>query len=106
MIARVWKAWARPAEAQAYVRLFSETIIRALRDVQGFQRAEVFTRPAGDDEVEIMTMVHFADMNAIRAFAGDQPQVANVSAAARDLLIRFDREVVHLESAFVGVGTP
>jgi antibiotic biosynthesis monooxygenase (ABM) superfamily enzyme len=104
MIARVWRGWTAPRDADRYERLLRTEILPDIADRsgEGFRGAEVFRRPDGD-EVAFMTILRFTSMDAVRRFAGKDPRVAHVPAAARSLLSRFEDEVEHYE-ALVGDG--
>ncbi|MDP9423698.1 MAG: acyl-CoA dehydrogenase [Pseudomonadota bacterium] len=47
-----------------------------------------------------MIITHFESMEAIRAFAGDDVELAHVAPEARALLTRWDERVAHYEVAF------
>lgn len=98
MIARVWHGWARPAQADAYERYFRETLTPELRSIPGFQGAHLLRR-ADAGEVELATITWFESMDAVRRFAGDDPERAVVSDHARGLLTRYERTVRHFEVA-------
>ena len=94
MILRVWNAWTDAARAERYVELFRTSVGPHLCELPGFQRAKVATRPDGE-LVMITTILDFDDLASIEAFAGTDLERANVSDAARELLVRFDERVQH-----------
>lgn len=98
MIARVWRGWTAPEDADRYERLLRTEILPdiASQSGEGFRGAEVYRRPAGD-EVAFMTILRFVSMEAVREFVGDDPQDAHVPPSARSLLRRFEDEVAHYE---------
>lgn len=97
MMARIWRGWARAADADRYETLFRDEVLPAVtRGVSGYRRTELLRRSVGD-EVEFTTIFYFDSMEAIRAFAGDPMDRAVVPAAVQDLLIRFDETVTHHE---------
>jgi heme-degrading monooxygenase HmoA len=49
------------------------------------------------DEVEFLVLTLWESMEAIRAFAGDQPERAVVEPEARAALVRFETTVAHYE---------
>lgn len=104
MIVRVWRGWTPPNNADRYERLLRTEILPdiANQSGDGFEGAEVFRRSDGD-EVAFMTILRFASMDAVRQFAGKDPRVAHVPAAARSLLSRFEDEVEHYEVVGGGV---
>jgi hypothetical protein len=49
------------------------------------------------DTVEFVTLMWFESMESVRAFAGDDPEVAVVLPGAEALLARFDARSEHYE---------
>lgn len=98
MIARVWRGWATPANADAYEALLRTEIFRGIaeRAIPGYLGIELFRREAGG-EVEFMTLMRFASLEAVRSFAGDPYETAVVPPRARELLARFDTQSAHYE---------
>jgi antibiotic biosynthesis monooxygenase (ABM) superfamily enzyme len=98
MIARVWRGWTAPEDADRYERLLRTQILPdiAAESGDGFRGAEVFRRP-DVDEVAFLTILRFASMDAVRHLTGEEVRSAHVPAAARSLLIRFEDEVQHYE---------
>ena len=96
MIARRWSCRARPENAEGYVNHFQESVLPALRRIDGHRGAHVLKRILGD-ESEILVMTLWESMDAIRAFAGEDPNVAVVEDEAKVFLSRFDSRVEHYE---------
>jgi heme-degrading monooxygenase HmoA len=96
MIGRFWRGWATAEHAQAYEELFRTSILPGLQRIDGFAGAYVLRRDA-EGEVELMTITLFESFDAIRAFAGNEPALAHVTAEARQLLSRFEHTVIHYE---------
>jgi heme-degrading monooxygenase HmoA len=96
MIGRFWKGWATPQDAQAYEELFRTSILPELQRIDGFVGAYVLRKDAGE-EIELMTLTLFESLQAIRAFAGNEPSLAHVTPEAMRLLSRFERTVTHYE---------
>ena len=98
MICRIWHGWTSPADADAYERLLRSEIFQgiAARDIPGYQGIELLRRPAADT-VEFVTLMWFDSIDAVRAFAGADYEIAVVPAAARALLQRFDARSAHYE---------
>jgi heme-degrading monooxygenase HmoA len=98
MIARLWHGWTTPENADAYENLLKTQIFPGIlaRNIAGFQKIELLRRAAGD-EVEFITLMYFSSLEAIRAFAGEDHEVAVVPQAARAVLSRFDASSVHYE---------
>jgi antibiotic biosynthesis monooxygenase (ABM) superfamily enzyme len=101
MITRLWRGWTATENAGAYERFLLEELFPAMRDIAGFQGADVLRR-VGDDEVAFVTLTRFASLEAIRAFAGDDPEVPVLEPRALALLSRYDDRAQHFEtSSFV-----
>ena len=98
MICRIWYGWTSRANADAYERLLRSEIFRGIADraLPGYHGIELLRRSGGDLE-EFVTMMWFDSLDAVRAFAGDDYEVAVVPAAARALLDHFDARSAHYE---------
>ena len=98
MICRIWYGWTSRANADAYERLQRSEIFRgiAYRALPGYHGIELLRRSGGDLE-EFVTMMWFDSLDAVRAFAAEDYEVAVVPAAARALLDHFDARSAHYE---------
>ena len=96
MIARVWHGWTSPGDADAYEALLRSEILPGIHRVDGYRGASLLRRTAGS-EVEFVTITLFDSLDAVRAFAGEDFEVAVVPAAARALLARFDERSAHYD---------
>ena len=98
MIARVWRGWASSRTADDYQRHYETDVAAHLHAVPGFVSARLLRRPDGD-LVEFTSTTIFTDLDAIRAFAGADPEAAVLQDAARRALVRWDERVSHHEVA-------
>ena len=98
MIARVWRGWTTPENADVYERLLETEIFPGIeaKRVAGFRGIRLLRR-ALDFEVEFMTIMEFDDLDAVREFAGPDYETAYVPRAAREVLSRFDLASAHYE---------
>lgn len=96
MVCRIWHGWTTPENADAYERLLKTEIFRDIvsRRIEGFQGIDLLRRDAGG-EIEFVTIMWFDSMDAVKAFAGADHEVAVVPPAARALLARFDARSAH-----------
>jgi heme-degrading monooxygenase HmoA len=99
VIARVWRGWTTPENADPYQELLGTTVLPGIDRVRGFRGAELLRRAVGD-EVEFMTVTRFDSLDAVREFAGDDYEQAVISDEAHRLLSRFDERVALYEIAF------
>ncbi len=98
MIARVWSAQTTPAQAPAYVAHLREQVLPALHAIEGFAGVLLLERAVAKG-VEIEVITFWQSLDAVRGFAGDDPDGAVVAEEAAMLLTRFDRRVRHYEVA-------
>ena len=98
MISRIWHGWTLPENADAYEALLNSEIFRGIRSRQiaGYWGIHLFRRDLGE-EVEFVTLMWFDSLEAVRAFAGEDYEVAVVPPKARALLSRFDARSQHYE---------
>ena len=85
---------ASTAGAQAYVAFFEATLLPELRAIEGFRRALVLRREAGE-HVAITVLTFWASMEAVARFAGPSIDRAVVEPEARAALLSFDERVEH-----------
>lgn len=98
MIARIWRGWTAAENADRYEEILLHTVIPGIvaKQVAGFRDIRVLRRDA-EGEVEFQTIMTFDSLEAVRAFAGDEYEVAYVPAVARAVLARFDVTSAHFE---------
>ncbi|MFL5494984.1 MAG: antibiotic biosynthesis monooxygenase family protein [Gemmatimonadales bacterium] len=96
MIVRAWRGYASSATAEAYPRHLLERVRPKLERLAGFRGLSLLRRPSGT-EIEFLVLTHWESMDAIRAFAGDDPERAVVEPEARAALVRFDDRVTHYD---------
>jgi len=98
VICRLWRGWATPDNADAYERIVRGAVIPGIeaRAIPGFRHIDLMRRELGD-EVEFQTLMWFDDLEAIRAFVGEDYAVSHVPVAARAVLTRFDKRAAHYE---------
>jgi antibiotic biosynthesis monooxygenase (ABM) superfamily enzyme len=98
MIGRIWHGWTTPENADAYESLLRHEIFLGIQDRQiaGFRGIQLLRRNL-KTEVEFVTMMCFDSIEAIRAFAGEDYEIAVVPPQARALLSRFDERSQHYE---------
>ena len=76
MIARQWRGWVRSADTDDYVRYIDETGMAAYAATHGNMGAYMLTRDLGNGRTEVVTLSFWASMDAVRAFAGQDPERA------------------------------
>lgn len=103
MIARVWYAWTKPEQGDAYERFLRDDIFPAIRsrNYGGLRGLDLLRRSAGS-EIEFVTIIWFESLDNVRAFAGPNYERAVVADEDRRLLSRFSENVQHFD---VSAGT-
>jgi heme-degrading monooxygenase HmoA len=105
MIARMWRGSAIRERADDYVKHLQQSVVPELRQIDGFKGIYLLRRDSSDD-VEFVVLTFWESMEAIRKFAGENPEVAVVAPAARTLFREYDAKVKHFEIALNLEGTP
>jgi heme-degrading monooxygenase HmoA len=96
MIVRGWQAKATRDNAPRYRSHLEGAVFPQLKQLDGFQGAELLEATDGED-VEILVLTRWRDMDAVRSFAGDEPDLAVVEPAAQAVLSRYAERVRHFE---------
>lgn len=98
MISRIWHGYTTPENADRYQAIVTGEVIPGIMAMQipGFEKIELYRRPMGE-EVEFITVMWFSDLDAIKAFVGEDHEVAHVPQRAREVLARFDDRSQHYE---------
>ena len=95
MIARLWRGAAGDdAAAAAYLRHVERNVVPQLAAIAGYRDVKVLRR-----EREFVVITFWESMDAVRRFAGDDPERAVVEPEARAVLAEFDDFVRHYEVA-------
>jgi heme-degrading monooxygenase HmoA len=96
VIVRVWRGEATPGDAERYALHATTRVFPALARIAG-QRGAYLLRREADGRVEFLVLTFWDSMEAVRAFAGADPDRAVVEPEARAALSSFDEFVRHFE---------
>lgn len=99
MIIRRWRGAVARADGDAYAAYVEETGIAAYAATPGNRGAWLLRRDVGDDLVEIVTLSQWDSMEAIRAFAGEEPERAVFYPEDDRWLVERDEGVTHHDVA-------
>jgi heme-degrading monooxygenase HmoA len=94
VIARIWRGCVRVADGDAYEAYMREVALPGYGDVAGNRGGYMLRRPVGDLEEFCMVTV-WESMDAIRAFAGSDPELAVLYSEDERFLVTFDARVAH-----------
>lgn len=98
MIARIWRGRTRTEDAEEYVEYVRKTGVTEQRATPGNRGSMLFTRQL-DGEVEFLVLSLWESMAAVRAFAGERPEVAVYYPEDERFLLELEPEVRHYEVA-------
>ena len=98
MIARIWRGVVRTQDADAYVEYIRDTGLREYATTPGNHGAWMLRRTDGD-RTEVVTFSLWESYEAIRAFAGDDPEAAVFYPEDDRYLLERDDRVAHYEVA-------
>jgi heme-degrading monooxygenase HmoA len=94
VIARIWRGCVRATDADEYEAYMRRVALPGYRDVPGNRGGYMLRRTVGQLEEFCMVTV-WESMDAIRAFAGDDPEVAVFYPADDRFLVTRDDRVAH-----------
>jgi len=95
-VARLGRATTQNADA--YERIVREQVIPGIeaRRIPGFRSIDL-ARGEREHDVEFMTLMWFDSLDAVKAFTGDDYEVAHVPAEAQAVLADFDKRSAHYQ---------
>ena len=96
MVVRAWRGYGAVTAGETYPKHLLQAVRPKLEQLPGFKGLYLLRRQ-GLEEIEFLVLTLWESMDAIRAFAGDQPELAVVEPEARAALVRFDSTVHHYE---------
>jgi heme-degrading monooxygenase HmoA len=96
MILRMWGARSTAGGAADYIRHATTKVFPKIRAIEGY-KGEYLLRRDVKDSVELVVLTLWDSIEAIRQFAGPEPNKALVEPEARAVLTSFDEYVTHFE---------
>jgi heme-degrading monooxygenase HmoA len=96
MIARTWRGWTSAGDADTYVDYLHETGLKEYRETPGNRGAWILRRIEGE-RAEFVTLTFWDDMEAVRRFAGEQPERAVYYPEDERFLVDREDTVSHFE---------
>jgi len=96
VIARTWRGWTRPEDADSYVEYLERTGMREYRETSGNRGAWILRRADGD-RTEFVTLSFWESMDAVRGFAGDDLDRAVFYPEDDRFLVAREETVTHFE---------
>jgi heme-degrading monooxygenase HmoA len=96
MIARMWHGRVPSSKAQAYRQFLNQRAIPDYQSVAGNLSVHILERSEGQI-THFITLTFWKDIEAIKAFAGDDAELAKYYPEDRDFLLEFEPKVIHYE---------
>jgi heme-degrading monooxygenase HmoA len=96
MIARHWRGWTKPENADAYENLLVSKMLPALHNIAGYSGGYVL-RNDGTTESEFVVINFFDSLEAVKKFAGPDYEVAVFEPEAKLLLSRIEQRANHYQ---------
>ncbi len=94
MIARLWRGWTARSDAERYAAILYATGVPAYRAIEGNQGVHVLRRDEGE-RTEFLLVSLWYSMEAVRRFAGPQPEVAVFYPEDEGILVERETRVLH-----------
>ena len=99
MIARTWRGVVHSDRLAEYVDIVERTGMTEYRATPGNLGAQLLTRDLGDGRSEIVTLSWWTDLDVIRAFAGDDIELAKYYPEDDEFLVDRATTVSHFAVA-------
>jgi hypothetical protein len=96
MLARHWRGWTKPKNAEACEELLTTKVLPGLRSTSGYCGGYVLRSDNGE-ESEFVVITFFTSLEAVQRFAGPDYGVPVFEPEARQLLSRIEPVVSHYE---------
>jgi heme-degrading monooxygenase HmoA len=96
MIARVWRGYTRPEDADAYETMLKPELLPGISKVKGYRGSYLLRRVLGQ-ETEFMTIMLWDSVDAIRAVTGPDYETAVIPDERRKYLTRYEQRSAHYE---------
>lgn len=96
MIMRMWHGRVETKKALAYREFVNRRAIPDYQSVPGNISVYILERQEGEI-THFITMTFWTNMDAIKGFAGNDPEIAKYYPEDKDFLLEFEPKVVHYE---------
>ncbi len=96
MIVRMWHGRVESSKAQEYREFLNKRAKPDYEFVGGNISVHILERREGN-VTHFITMTFWTSMEAVKGFAGDDPEVAKYYPEDKDFLLEFEPKVVHYE---------
>lgn len=98
MVARIWHGFTTRENASKYEAMLKPDVLPGLDNIAGYKGAYLLRKDHGP-EVEFITFMLWESLDAIRAVAGENYELAIIPEERRRVLSRWDERAQHYEIA-------
>jgi hypothetical protein len=98
MIMRTWRGAVRPEDVDSYLEHQRDTGVHEYRETSGNLGVLVLRRPRGH-LIEVTTISFWTSMEAVKRFAGEDPELAKFYPGDDELLAEMDSHADHFDVA-------
>jgi heme-degrading monooxygenase HmoA len=95
----MWRGRVRTEKAAEYVEIVERTGMAGYRRTPGNVGAQLLTRDLGDGRTELITISWWSSLDDIKAFAGEDIDVAKYYPEDDEYLVDRDATVAHFQVA-------
>ncbi len=99
MIARIWHGRTRAEKADDYLEYVKRTGIAAYGAVEG-NRGQYILRKIDGDIADFTVLSFWESMDAVRAFAGPEPEKPRYYPEDEEFLLELEDEVAHYDVVY------
>jgi len=96
MIARHWRGWTKPEDADGYEEFLKQKVLPGLAGIDGYRGGYVL-RKNGEGESEFVVVNFFDSLDAVKRFAGPEYTTPVFEPEAKILLNRIEPFATHYE---------
>lgn len=96
-ITRIWHGTTKAEHAEEYRKFVEDTGLKDYKTIKGNLSVKLLQRTEGDIS-HILTVTEWDSVESIKAFAGEEYQLAKYYPGDEKYLLEFEKHVVHYET--------
>lgn len=97
MISRQWKCILKEESHDEYINFLHKVVFAEAKALAGFIQANIYKRKT-QNGLEFLISTLWEDQESIKAFAGNDISLAMVPEEAQQMMVSFDKSVVHYQT--------
>ena len=99
MIERHWNGIARKERANEYIDHLRNDTFQEIKKIRGLISASILKRD-NSEGVEFLVITRWETLEVIKQFAGEKIETAVVPKLVQDIMLKYDKNVIHYEVNF------